>query len=289
MVALGADAVGDRTWAGDRVWVENRPLPGWRRTLGLRELWVRRDLIVLLARRDMKARYTQALLGIAWTVAQPLLGMAVLYFVFRRVVGVATGEVPYVPFALAGFAVWTYLSGTVAAVAGSLLAHGPMLTKVYLPRLAVPLSATLPGLPHLAVATVMLVAALPAFGVAPSVTILWLPVGVVLAGVAGFGVGLLLATFNVAYRDVGPAIGHLLQVWLLASPVAYPVSAAQGAWRVVVALNPATSAVESFRGAVLGTHVGLGPVGASAAVAALVLACALAIFARFERQLVDEL
>lgn len=282
-MAPGADA------AGDRVWVENRPLPGWRRALGLRELWAHRELIVLLARRDVKARYKQALLGVSWTVAQPLVGMAVLYFVFRRVAGVATGDVPYALFALAGFAVWTYLSGTVAAVAGSLLAHGPMLTKVYLPRLAVPLSATLPGLLHLGVATAVVVAALPVVGALPSAKVVWLPVGVLLAVVAGFGAGLLLATVNVVYRDVGPAIGHLLQVWFLASPVAYPASAVRGAWRVVVALNPATAAVESFRAALLGTAVSPRLVGVSAATAALVLVGAVAVFARFERQLIDEL
>jgi lipopolysaccharide transport system permease protein len=257
--------------------------------LGLRELWAHRELIVLLARRDVKARYKQALLGLAWTVAQPLAGMAVLYFVFRRVVGVTTVGVPYPLFALAGFAVWTYLSGTVAAVAGSLLAHGPMLTKVYLPRLAVPLSATLPGLLHLAVATALLLAALPVAGLTPPATVVVLPAGVLLALVAGFGVGLLLATVNVVYRDVGPAIGHLLQVWLLASPVAYPVSAVRGRWAALVALNPATAAVESFRAAVLGTPVSLWLVGASAATAAAVLACSLAVFARFERRLIDEL
>lgn len=255
----------------------------------LRELWARRDLVVLLARRDLKARYKQAALGLAWTILQPLVGMAVLWFVFWRVAGVTGANVPYPVFALAGFVAWSYVAQTVQAVAGSLLAHGPMLTKVYLPRLAVPLSATLPGLVHLGVGTAVLLAVVLVAGVTPSVGVVAVPLCVLLAVAAALGVGLWLATLNVAYRDVGPAIGHLIQIWFLATPVAYPAAAVRGSWRLVVAVNPATAAVESFRAAVLGAELPIALVGVSAAIAGVVLAGGLVLFGRLERGLVDQL
>lgn len=268
--------------------MENRPTRGWR-ALELGELWARRELVALLARRDLKARYKQAALGAAWTVGQPLVGMAVLVLVFRRVAGVSSEGVPYTVFALAGFALWSYMAGTVQAVAASMLAHGPLLTKVYIPRLAVPVAACLPGLLHLAVATCVLGVAMAVTGVGLSARAAAVPLCVALATAVGLGTGLWLAALNVIYRDVGHAVGYLLQLWFLVTPVAYPPSAVRGSARLLLALNPAAGAVESFRAAMLGTPFDPRLVAASAAVALAVLAGGLAVFVRLERRLVDEL
>ena len=271
--------------AGAR-WVENRPGRGSRR-LDLRELWEHRDLVALLALRALRSRYRQAALGAAWAVVQPLAGVLVLVVVFRRLIDVPSDGVPYLLFALVGYALWSYVSGGVGALTTSLVAEPALVTKVYVPRLTVPLAAALPGLVNLGVALGVLAVAMALLAFVPPVSAPLLPVVVAFAVVVTLGAGLWLATFNVLYRDAGHALGFGLQLWFFASPVAYPSSLVEGGWRHLYALNPVAGLLDLGRGVVLGTPVSWVDLGISAAAALVVLAGGLACFQALERRFAD--
>jgi ABC-type polysaccharide/polyol phosphate export permease len=253
-------------------WIENRPRSGLFR-LDLRELWAYRELAAFLALRDIRVRYKQAILGIGWAVFQPLAGVVVFTIVFQRLADVESDGLPYPAFAFVGLTVWAYTSGAV--------------TKVYFPRVLVPLAAVFPGLLDLAVSLPVLVVLYALYDVRPGWALLTLPLWIAAAMVVAFAVGLLLSALNVRYRDVNQAITLLVQLWLFLSPVAYPTSAVPAAWQPLYAVNPMSAVIEGFRWCLLGGP----PPGAwalvSAAVTILLLATALTYFQRTERRFAD--
>ncbi|WP_187368763.1 ABC transporter permease [Baekduia soli] len=267
-------------------WVENRAPTGWHR-LDLRELWAYRELIGFLAIRDLKARYKQAALGMAWAVLQPLAGALIFTVVFHRVARLSSGDVPYLLFAFSGISLWSYLSGGMQAAMESLVGNVGLVTKVYFPRMAAPVAAVLPGLLDLAIALVILAVLMAVEGVSPGVEILTLPLWLAALVLLTLGVGLLLATLNVRYRDVKSIAALAIQLWLFASPIAYASTLVQGRWSWLYELNPMAGIVDGFRWAVFGTpQPGWGTVLCGAEVL-LILGVGIAAFSRQERRFAD--
>ena len=267
-------------------WVENRPRTGLLR-LDLGELWAYRELAGFIALRDVRVRYKQAALGIGWAVFQPLAGAVVFTFVFQRLADVQSDGLPYPVFAFAGLLAWNYTSGAVIKATQSLVSNAGLVTKVYFPRLLIPLAAVLPGLLDLAVSLPVLAVLCVVYGVGPGWAVLTLPLWIAAAMVVAFAVGLLLAAVNVRYRDVNQAISLAVQLWLFLSPVAYQTSTVPEAWQPVYALNPMVGVVEGFRWCLLGGPAP-GPWSLlSAAVTLALLGVALVYFQRTERRFAD--
>jgi ABC-type polysaccharide/polyol phosphate export permease len=267
-------------------WTENRPTAG-ARALDLRELWHYRELLFFLALRDVKARYKQAFFGVAWSVLQPFAGVAVFTIVFRRLAHVPSDGIPYAVFALLGFTVWTYFSASLGAATQSLVSNASLVTKVYFARLVAPLAALLPALIGLAVGLILVAALMAGYAIAPGVEVLALPLCLLGLMAAALGPGLLFGAINVKYRDVGTVLGLLTQLWLFASPVAYPSTLVGGTWRYVYAINPMAGVIDSFRWSLLGAPAPGPRLLVSLATGAALLAVGLWTFQRTERQFAD--
>jgi lipopolysaccharide transport system permease protein len=271
---------------GTADWVENRPRSRLPR-LDLRELWAYRELAGFMALRDVKVRYKQAILGIGWAVFQPLAGVVVFTIVFHRLAAVESDGLPYPVFVFVGLIVWNYTSGAVIKATQSLVSNASLVTKVYFPRLLIPLAAVLPGLLDLLVSLPVLVVLCVVYDVRPGWAVVTLPVWILAAMLVAIGVGLLLSAMNVRYRDVNQAITLAVQLWLFLSPVAYSSSAIPEAWQPLYSLNPMSAVIQGFRWSLLDGP----PPGAwallSAAVTVVLLATGLTYFQLTERRFAD--
>jgi ABC-type polysaccharide/polyol phosphate export permease len=272
--------------AVDPGWVENRPTRHGR-ALDLRELWRSRELARFLALRDLKLRYKQAALGAAWSVTQPVAGAVTLYVVFHTVVSLPSDGIPYLPFAMAGYAGWTLFSRNAGAVTGSIVANSSLITKVYFPRLLAPISAILPGFVDFALALLPLAVVMAFTGVAPDLALLSLPLWVLAIGMTSLGVGLIFATANVRYRDAGSVLGLLTQLWFFLSPIAYPASRVEDGWRWAYFLNPMAGLLSGLRWCLLGGPWPGAPLLVSLAVAAVLSTIGLLYFRSAERAFAD--
>src|SRR5262245_474792 len=202
-------------------------------SLGLRELWAYRELLYFLAWRDIKIKYKQTAIGAAWALFQPLLTMAIFTLVFRNIANVSSDGFPYPVFAFAALLPWNLFSAALSRSSVSLVAESNLISKVYFPRMIVPLSATISGLVDFAIAMTLLIAMMAWYRIAPGVHLLLLPLFVGLVLITALAVGLWLAAVNVRYRDVGYAVPFLIQMWMFASPVAYSASAISAEWRIL--------------------------------------------------------
>lgn len=241
-----------------------------RRTLGpsLAEVWQARELLYFLVWRDVKVRYKQTALGVAWSVVQPFTTMVVFTVFFGRLAGLSSDGVPYPVFSLAGLIPWTYVASATSSGAFSLVGHQHLIAKVYFPRMLVPLAAVLmPGL-DMAIAFVMLALVMAWYHVVPTAGVLLLPVYLGLAVLTALAVSLWTAALSVRYRDVRYVLPFATQLWLFVTPVAYSASLVPERWRAVYALNPMTTVVDGFRAALLGT-----PGPGAAAVVSIVAVC----------------
>jgi lipopolysaccharide transport system permease protein len=217
-----------------------------------RELWSYRDLLFFLVWRDVKIRYKQTLLGGVWAVLQPLLTMVVFSVFFGRLAGVPSDGLPYPVFTYTALLPWQLFAYTLTQSANSVVSNNTLITKVYFPRIIVPVVGVVAALVDFTVAFVVLLAMLVYYGIWPGVAVLALPAFLVLAVASALAVGLWLAVLNVRYRDVRYTIPFLAQLWLFATPVAYPSSLVPYPWSLLYALNPMTGVVEGFRWALLG-------------------------------------
>lgn len=270
----------------DRV-VHMRATSGWA-PLRLDQVWAFRELLGCLALRDVKVKYKQTILGAAWAVLQPLLLTAVFTIVFGRLAKVPSDGVPYSAFALAGMVFWTFFSGGLTTASLSLVANGPMVSKVWFPRLCLPIASVLAALVDLAVGLVALFAVVLALGLVPGPQVLVLPLLVVLAAVTCLGTSLWLSAFNVLYRDVRQITPFLVQLWLFATPVVYPTTLVDGGWRYVYALNPMVGVIDGTRWALFGTGEDVaGVLAVSTLSAVLVLVGGAFVFRRLERVFAD--
>jgi lipopolysaccharide transport system permease protein len=259
-----------------------RPPTGWA-ALRLAELWEYRELLYFLTKRELQIRYKQSVVGVSWAVLQPVL-LAFIFAVFFGVLAdVPSDGHPYVLFAMSGLVPWLFVSQTVAQSAGSLVGDANLLTKVYFPRLVIPLAKALALLVDLVIALGVLLAVALLYGQMPGPETLAMPVFLILGLVTGVGLGILLAAANVQYRDIGLVTPLLIQVWLFATPVIYPGSLVTGNWQYLFALNPMVAVVDGVRWCVFGDSA---PdplvVGISATVAVGLLALGIGYFRRTE-------
>ncbi|MBI3180819.1 MAG: ABC transporter permease [Myxococcales bacterium] len=264
-----------------------RPRSGWVR-VDLRELWEYRELLWVLASRDIRVRYKQTLLGVAWAVLQPTAAAAAFTLFFGHFAQIPSDGAPYALFAFAALVPWTYFAQALSGSAGSLVEHRAVITKIYFPRLLLPLAPLLAGLLDFALAMALLFMALLAHGRVPQMGMLALPAFLGLTVMTALGTGLWLAALSALYRDFRHVVPFLLQLWLFASPIAYPASIVPERWRLLYGLNPMVGAIEGFRWALLGTTAPRGELlAASALTALLLLLTGAAAFRRLERTFVD--
>ncbi len=225
--------------------------------LNLRDLWIYRELVFFMVWRDVKVKYKQTLLGMAWAVVQPVMTMLVFTFVFDRVANLPTDGIPYEVFSFTGLLPWGLFVTALNQGSRSLVAHNNMVTKIYFPRLILPMASVFAGLVDFIIAFVILIGLMFYFQVAPAWQYLWtLPLFLLLVLVTALGVALWLSAINVKYRDVNHALPFLTQFWLFATPVAYSFSTIPENWQILLSLNPMTGVVNGFRWALLGSGSG---------------------------------
>src|SRR5258705_4635889 len=263
------------------------PPSGWT-SIGFRELWAYRELLYFLTLRDVKVRYKQTALGAAWAIIQPLFMMMVFSLFFGRLARLPSDGIPYPIFTFCALLPWQLFAHALTESSNSLVANERLLTKVYFPRLVVPISAVLGGLVDFCIAFIILLALMAYYRIVPGWAIVTLPAVILLAVSTALGAGLWLSALNVQYRDVRYTITFLIQFWLFATPVAYPSSIVPERWRALYGLNPMAGVVEGFRWALLGKSTGPGALLAvSVAVGILILIGGLYYFRRMEQQFAD--
>lgn len=221
--------------------------------LDLASVWQYRELLCFLVWRDVLTRYKQTAIGAAWVIVQPLINMLIFTFVFSRLAKVPSDGIPYPVFAFAALLPWSYFAQALAKTSGSVVSSANLVTKIYFPRLLIPLAAALAPIVDLLFSFLVLLVLMAWFKVAPSWGLLALPVFMTLAVLTALSVGLCASALNVRYRDVGSIIPFVAQVWMYVSPVAYPVSMVPEQWRLIYSLNPMVGVIEGFRWALLGT------------------------------------
>jgi len=264
---------------------------GWR-PVNVRELWRFRELMYFLVWRDVKVRYKQTVLGVAWAVLVPVFSVAIFTVIFGNFAGLKNLLPPqmaaaYPVYVYAAILPWLLFSNAISLGGMSLLNQQQLLTKVYFPRLFVPAAVVTGGVIDLAISLVVFGCLMGLYGVAPSAAILWLPALTLLAYVASLGAAFLLSSLTVAYRDFRFVIPFLVQVWQYVSPVLYPASIVPSRYRLIYALNPMTGIIEGFRSAVFGTPVDLPLIGVSTLSSIALFALGIAWFRRTERRFAD--
>jgi lipopolysaccharide transport system permease protein len=256
--------------------------------LDLGAVWQRRELLYFLVWRDVKVRYKQTAIGAAWAVLSPLLTVLIFAVVFGRLAKIPSDNLPYVVFAFAGFLPWTYFSQALTRGSASLVGNAHLITKVYFPRLMIPLAAVMTPAVDFCLSLLTLFALMLWYGVPPAWSLLALPAYLLLAGTIAFALALWLAPLNVRYRDVSHTIPFLVQAWMYASPVVYPLSLVPEPWRVVYSLNPMVGVIEGFRWCLVGTDtLNVVAVSVSLAVTLPALVGGLVFFRRMERAFAD--
>ena len=243
---------------------------------------------MILAGRDVKLRYKQTGLGVTWVVLQPLTAALIFTVMFGRFAKLPSDGHPYLLFVFSGVVVWNYFAAVLQRAGNSLITDSRLITKVYFPRLAIPLASTFSALVDLAVSLVVLALFMIFFGVAPTWRILFLPLFIALAAVTATGVSLWLSALNVKYRDFVHAMPFLVQVWMFASPVAYATSIVPEKWRLLYSINPAVAFIEGARWSILGTSsIKPAMIGITALLSVLVFVAGAFFFRRVERGFAD--
>jgi len=263
------------------------PSRGWV-SLQLRALWEYRELLYFLIWRDLKIRYKQTVLGAAWAVIQPLAAMVIFTLIFGRLARIPSDGIPYPIFSYCALLPWNYFATALDRSSTSLVNNAQLLSKVYFPRLVIPLAGVAAGLVDFGIAFLVLIGLMLFYGVAPTAATLALPAFLLLAMATALGVSLWLSALNVQYRDVRYVIPFLVQFWMYATPVVYPSSLIPERWRVLYGLNPMVGVVEGFRWALLGQGASPGPMlAASMAMVLLILVSGAFYFRHMEKTFAD--
>jgi len=257
-------------------------------TLGLKELWDYRELLYFLVWRDVKVRYKQTVIGAAWTVIQPLVTIGVFTLVFQNLAKMPSDGIPYPLFSFTALLPWNFFAKALNNSINSVVGSANLITKVYFPRLVLPISAILSGLIDFGISFLFLLGMMIWYGIMPGWGVLALPLFLLLAVLTALSIGLWLAVINVRYRDVGQATAFLIQLWLFVSPVAYPLSLVPEKWRALYSLNPMTGVIEGFRWALLGNAMpSLVPIAISIAIVIALLFGGIRFFRRMEETFAD--
>jgi lipopolysaccharide transport system permease protein len=266
--------------------VRIRPSRGWV-ALKLRDVWEYRELLYFLTWRDIKVRYKQTALGAGWAIIQPFMTMVAFSLFFGQLGKIPSDGLPYPIFAYTALLPWTFFAYALGQSSNSLVGSSNLISKIYFPRLVIPIASVLGGVVDFAIAFLILLGMMAVYGIWPTSAIIALPLLLVLALVTALGVGLWLSALNVEYRDVRYTIPFVTQFWLFATPVAYPSSLLVEPWRTLYGLNPMVGVVEGFRWALLGTAPPGPLLGLSAAVSIALLVTGAFYFRRMERGFAD--
>lgn len=275
-----------RSNAAERTVTYLVPRRGWR-GLGLDELWRRRGLMWALVHRDIRSRYRQAALGILWALIRPLTTMAIFAFVLGRLARIDADGQPYALFTYSGLVAWGFFGSAVQTAAHSVVGASGLVTKIYFPRLLLPLASVGAATVDFLVAVLVLVPLMLYYDVQPTARLLLVPLVMAWVALASAGVGILLSGLIVRYRDFGHATTFLLQIWMYATPVLYPLSLMPESLRRLAFINPMAGPVELFRWCVLGTRVDAPSCAISATSTLVALVLGLAVFQRVERHFAD--
>jgi lipopolysaccharide transport system permease protein len=264
-----------------------RPTRGWT-SLNLRDIWVYRELFFFLTWRDLKVRYKQTALGATWAIIQPFMQMVVFTLLFGNVAKLDSEGLPYPLFSYAALLPWGLFSKAIGDAGRSIVLNRSMITKVYFPRLVVPMASALGGIVDFFVAFIVLLGMMVYFNVRPTAAVWTLPFFVILALITALGAGLWLSALNVIFRDVGYVIPFLTQFWFFITPIVYSSDVVPANWQLIYALNPMVGVINGFRWALLGTDTGPGPIlWVSTAISILVLVTGMFYFRRMERTFAD--
>jgi len=262
------------------------PNKAWS-AVDFKDLWAFRELLYFLTWRDVKVRYKQTELGIAWAIIQPLFTMLVFTLFFGRLAGVPSDNVPYPVFAYAGLLAWTFFANAITNSGNSLVGSANLITKVYFPRMIIPGAAVAAGLVDFAIAFVILVVLMIYYGVMVTWSILMFPVLVLLTTLLALGMGMWLSALNVKYRDVRFALPFLVQLWMFISPVIYPASFLPAKFRWLLSLNPMTGIIEGYSSSLFGLRFNWIALAVSAAITLILLLYAAYSFRRMEKSFAD--
>jgi len=264
-----------------------RPSKGWV-PFNLRDLWEYRELLFFLIWRDVKVRYKQTALGVTWAILQPFLTMVVFSIFFGRLAGMPSDGIPYPIFVYTALLPWQLFAYALTQSGNSLVANQNLITKIYFPRLVIPIAAVLAGLVDFAIAFVVLLGMMMYFGITPTITVFAVPFFVLLVLATALAVGLWLSALNVQYRDVRYLIPFLTQFWFYSTPITYPSSLVPQEWRLWYGLNPMVGVVEGFRWAFLGKPDIAGSlIFVSAGVVLVLFMGGMAYFRRMEKTFAD--
>lgn len=260
---------------------------GWA-SLKLHDLWEFREIIYLLILRDIKVRYKQTALGALWAIIQPFMTMVVFSVFFGRLAKISSDGLPYPIFAFCALVPWTFFANALTHASESVVSSGDVLKKIYFPRLIIPLASIGAGVVDFAVAFLILLGMMMFYGIMPSARLLLLPPLLLLAAVTALGVGFWLSATNVKYRDIRYTIPFVTQLWMFASPIAYPTSLLSESWQLIYSINPMVGVIEGFRWALLGVEAPpMVPLIVSVLIAITVFVSGAFYFRRLERTFVD--
>jgi lipopolysaccharide transport system permease protein len=256
-------------------------------SLNLNDLWQYRDLLYILTVRDIKVRYKQTILGILWAVIQPLFMMIIFTLFFGRLAGIPSDGIPYPLFAYAGLLPWTFFSNAVNSSGNSLVGNSSLITKVYFPRMIIPIAAVGSGLIDFLISFGLLALLMLYYGIGFSPNIIMLPILTLLTAFLAIDVGMWMSALNVKYRDIRYALPFLIQLWMFASPIIYPSSLIPYKWRWLFTINPLTGLIEGFRSAIFGTPFDFVGLGVSIFIIFVALIYSAYTFRQMERSFAD--
>lgn len=265
-----------------------KPSKGWV-GLRLKDLWIYRELVYFLTWRDLKVRYKQSVLGVLWAVLKPFLNMVVFSIFFGNLAKMPSDGVPYPLFYFVGSLPWALFSDSLSQASKSMVSHGNMVSKIYFPRLIVPLSSVMASVVDFLISFVILFGLMIYYHYAPTLNALWLPLLILLALITALGVGFWSSALMVRYRDVGYILPFITNIWMFITPVLYSSSMIPEKWRFVYALNPMTGVIEGFRQALLGTEptISYWLIGLSVLIAIIMFISGMFYFRRMEKQFAD--
>jgi len=255
--------------------------------INLHDLWQYRDLLYILAARDIKVRYKQTVLGVLWAIIQPLSMMIIFTLFFGRLAGIPSDGIPYPLFAYAGLLSWAFFSNALNSSGNSLVGNSSLITKVYFPRMIIPIAAVGSGLIDFVIAFGLLVLLMLYYGIGFSPNILMVPILTLLTALLATGIGMWMSALNVKYRDVRYALPFFIQLWMFATPIIYPSSLIPDEWRWLFRINPLTGIVEGYRSAIFGKPFDLTGLGISIFITLVVLIYSAYTFRQMERGFAD--
>jgi len=263
-----------------------KPSKGWR-SLDFRELWAYRELLVVLTMRDIKVRYKQTVLGAAWAILQPVFTMIIFTIIFGKLAKMPSDGYPYAIFAYAALLPWMFFANGISASAGSLINSSNLVSKVYFPRLIIPLSSIGSGLVDLAISTGVMLILMLYFGVAWTMNLFAIPLLLVGVVFTALGVGTLLSALTVSYRDFRYVVPFMVQLWMYATPIVYPASLVPEKWQWLLYINPMAGIIEAFRASFLGKPFDFAGIGISFIISIILFIAGVAYFEKVERKFAD--